>query len=442
MPIAFSVIERKRPNSKGTLKKQFYVRFYEKGNKENKKLVSINTIKEFLNVTQLITRRSEVKKYATIALEKGYKPLDKLNSETRIVLDDYLVEFWDFDTSEYITTKNKFKPNSVTKSTAKRNMELIKHHVILSDTNPIDSDGNKIGVYLPAGLKADELTVRHLDALAQSILFDRKLAPKTFNNVLAAINPALKELVRKDIIPFNPLDKVKKPTTSASETTIDAFTAEEIERICNCIMDNIDTKNGKEWLNHAFVIITAAATGMRQGEIISLQPKSIEMIEGTDYAAIHVERSHNEDDGFKLPKNGKMRWTYCDKRLAKLLIAMQPDTEGLIFKGHCNTKDDILGTKGLRKTLNDIINLLSISRNNGMRLEFHSLRHYVNTELNNRTSSDTVNKLLGHRTTSMNDRYNHPDINTMKAYSAICGSLLPESVLKRIEEYYHRKYDK
>lgn len=442
MAIAFSIIERKRENSKGRIKKSFAVRFYEKGNKDNKKLVSVNTLKEWLNVTQLITRRSEVRKLATIALEKGYKPLKKLEKDTSIILDDYLVDFWDYDTSEYIATKIKFNSKSITRSTAKRNIELIKHHVIESETNPLDSDGNRIGYYLPPGLKAEELTVRHVNALANSILCDRKLSPKTFNNVLAAINPPLKELVRQDIIPFNPLDKIKKPTIDARETSVDAFTADEIERICNCIMDNIYTRNGIEWINHAFVIITAAATGMRQGEVLSLQPKSIEMIEDTNYAAIHVVRTHNDDDGFKLPKNGKMRWTYCDKRLGELLIAMQPDPEGLIFKGHCHTQDDILGTKGLRTSLDDILNLLSISRTDGMKLQFHSLRHYANTELNNRASSDVADKLLGHSTSAMNDRYNHPDINTMKAYSASYGSLIPESTLLKIEEYNKKEYQK
>ncbi len=440
MPIIFSVIERKRENARGTMKRSFYVRFYESRNKENKKLVSVNTILNYLGVSQLVTRRSDVRKLATLALERGYMPLSREKTDKGIILDEYLPAFWDYDTSEYIITKNAFKPNSITRSSTERNKDLIRRHVIISESNPLDTDGNRIGYFLPRGLRADELTVSHIDKLQQSILFERKLSPKTFKNILAALNPPLKELVRKDIIKSNPIDRVTKPSIGASETDVDPFTADEVDKICNCIMDNIRGNNGVEWLNQAFVMITAAATGMRQGEILALQPKSIEMIEGTDYAAIHVVRTYNKDDGFKPPKNGKPRWTYCDKRLAKVLIALQSNPDGLVFTGHCNTKDNILGTKGLRERLDDILNLFSISRDDEKRLVFHSFRHYANTEFNNRGGSDIANTIIGHSASVMNDRYNHPDINTMKAYSAVCGSLIPESVLVKIDEYYKDEY--
>ena len=440
MIILLSVIERKRENARGTRKKSFYVRFYEKGNKENRKLVSINTICEFLGTSQLVTRRSEVRRLANLALENGYAPLASDKPDAGIILDNYLVSFWDFDTSEYITTRNAFNHNAITRSSAERNIELIKRHVIISETNPTDSDGNKIGYFLPVGLKADELTVSHLDSLQQSILHERNLSPKTFMNILAALNPPLKELVRKDIIKSNPVDRVTKPSIDARDTNIDAFTYDEVERICNCIMDNIYGNNGIEWTNQAFAMITAAATGMRQMEILSLQPKSIAMIEGTQYAGIHIDRAYNERDGFKLPKSRKDRWTYCDKRLAKLLIALQPDPDDLIFKGHLKTKDNILGPKGLRERLDDILSMLSITRNNDKHLVFYSFRHYCNTELNNRGGSDIADSIIGHSKSTMNDRYNHPDINTMKAYSAVCGSLIPESVLAKIEDYYNLEY--
>ena len=438
MAIRFSILKRKRKNAKGKIKIYLCVKFIDNENPANVAQYSVNTIANYLKMTRPITTKNDARYCTYDALKEGFSPFHT-NDNKDYVLADYFLSFWDYDNSQYIKERNMLSDNPIKRSSAKKNIQLIKSHIILSESNKF-KDGQRVGYYLPEGLKATELTVDHLDKLKQSICIEKGLSTKTFNNILSAINPPIEELVRKDIIKSNPIDRIIKPRISNKQSSYDAFSKEEIESICNYLLDNIHSVNGPEAINQTFVILTAIATGMRQAEIFALQPKNIYMIEDSDFAAIHVERAYNKEDGFKLPKSEKDRWTYCDNRLAKVLLALQPDPEGLIFEGHLDTKDDILGAKGLRTRLYTTLDELGINRNN-RQLVFHSFRHYANTELNNRGGSDIANTIIGHESSSlMNDRYNHPDINTMKKFSSICGSLIPESALVKIEEFYTLEY--
>lgn len=438
----FHVCNITKENAKGKKYKVKVIEFYESGEYTKRKRVRPNTLCKFLGEhPEIYTSKKDIERLTYMALEKGYSPFGEKSNDVDNdpILSDYLLSFWDYDNSPYIKERNLLSSDTITRSSAKKNIQLIKSHIILSDSNKF-KDGQRIGYYLPEGLRATELTVNHLDKLKESIIFEKELSPKTFKNILSAINPPLEELVRKEIINSNPLDRVIKPKINNKKSSYDAFSKEEIESICNYLLDNIYSVNGREVINQTFVILTAIATGMRQAEILALQPKNIVMLEDSDFAAIYIERAYNKYDGFKSPKSEIDRWTYCDKRLAKVLLALQPDPDGLIFKGHLNTQDEILGSKGLRSRLYNALSELGIKRDD-QKLVFHSFRHYANTELNVRGGSDIANTIIGHESTSaMNDRYNHPDANTMREFSSKCGSLLPESALIKIDEFYNLEF--
>lgn len=392
------------------------------------KQISLKTLSDFLD-TAVPINKTEATIIANRAIEQGFNPFKE---EEAMLLPPYLENFWDFDNSDYLKTITALNKNSITRGTAIKNLAIIRQHIIESNYNTKDADGNTIGYYLPANLKVTELSIEHIDKLQKSLLLTKHLNPKTVTNIFCALSTPLNELVRRRIIPFNPIKNMIKSTANARLTTRDAFTEEEVEKICLYVLDNLDKFNGSVWLKQAFLIITAPATGMRYGELIALQPKNIHMIKGTNFAGIYVERAYTDHDGFKLPKNGKTRWTYCDKRLAEVLILMQKNSEALVFAGE-DSPYKPLGDGPFHRRFTKMLKDLNIERED-KDLVFHSLRHYTNTKINDLGYPDIANAILGHSSSAMNDRYNHSTIKTVESYAKQCGSLIPESILSRLPD--------
>ena len=392
------------------------------------KQTSLKTLSDFLK-TPYPCSKTEATIIASKAIEQGFSPFNEIDDTP--ILSTYLENFWDYEHSDYLKTITAMNKNSITKGTAIKNLAIIRQHIIESNYNTKDETGNIIGYYLPSDLKVTELSVEHIDKLQKSLLLIKHLNPKTVDNIFSALSTPLNNLVRKRIIPFNPIKSMIKASSNSRLTSRDAFTEEEVEKLCLYILDNLDKMNGSVWIKQAFLIITAPATGMRYGELTALQPKNIHMIEGTNFAGIYVERTYTDHDGFKLPKNGKPRWTYCDKRLAKVLLLMQENPEALIFAGE-DSPNKPIGDGPFHRRFTKMLKDLNIERED-KDLVFHSLRHYTNTKINDLGYPDIANAILGHSSSSMNDRYNHSTIKTVESYAKQCGSLIPETILARLE---------
>lgn len=210
----------------------------------------------------------EIERIVEKAIDMGIAPFCERET-SHISLIDYIKDFWTWDTSDYIQTKKEETGKTITKATAKKNLHDLLMHVFESDLNKKDKNGNKIGSYfIPASLTPLELTKEHIEKVKKSMLRDEKLKPKTVKNILTALNVPLNELARNDVIESNPMNRVRPIAISQTETIVDALTDEEIENLCLLTLDLMESN--LIWNKLGLIILLAAATGMRQAEILSL----------------------------------------------------------------------------------------------------------------------------------------------------------------------------
>lgn len=407
--IVYYKISRK---SKGKKKQScLYIRFVNKETGDRQE-VSLKTLKNAIGDTKrfMPSNAFEIDRVVQKAIEMGVAPFSDGLKQNNTTLLSYIKNFWDYDKSEYILTKKEETGKTISKATAQKNLQNLLVHVFESEFNKKDQNGNTVGsYYLPSDITAQELTKEKIEAVRNSMLRTEELARKTVKNILNALNVPLNELVREGVILQNPMTRVRKINTNNTETNIDALTDGEVEQLCLRTIQMMASH--LLWNRHGLAILVAAATGMRQAEVLSLRPYRIRPIEGTNYCSVEISKSYNDADGFKDPKNGKKRYIFIERRLAELISVMQPDRQSLIFGRMDGDPERPMDDGPLRRNFNKIIRELTeeglIDKRDGdLRIVFHSLRHYANTEINYRAGADVANSILGHSGGDvMNSRY-------------------------------------
>lgn len=439
--LSYYLIEREKKTTGKKKASVIIVRFVNKATGERKD-VWLSKLKRLTGYTKRIMPSNTlgIKMIVDKAIEMGVAPFSNNTKHNDTSLLDYIKDFWDYDKSEYILTKKEETGKTISKATAEKNLHNLLVHAFESQYNKKDRNGKPVGsYYLPADITAQDLTKEKIEAVKKSMLRAEQLSPKTVKNVLNALNVPLNELVRDGFILQNPMLRVRPICINQSETNVDALTDGEVEQICLRVIWMMESH--LIWNKHGLAILLAAATGMRQAEVLSLRPSKIRPIEGTDYCSVEISTAYNDADGFKAPKNGRKRFTIIEKRLAELIKVIQPDSQSLIFGRMDGDQSKPMDDGPLRRNFNKIIQKLTDEglidqRDGDLRIVFHSLRHYANTEINYRAGQDVANSILGHSGGDvMNSRYSHITERASKIYSEKVKSLLPESVLAKIEEY-------
>lgn len=439
--LSYYLIERVKKNT-GKKKSTFIiVRFINNSTGERKE-VTLTKLRKLIGDKKrfMPSNTLEINRIVDTAIEMGVAPFSNNIKHNDTSLLDYIKDFWNYDTSEYILTKKEETGKTISKATAEKNFHNLLVHVFESEFNKKDQNGKLVGsYYLPKDITAQELTKEKIEAVKKSMLRAEMLSPKTVKNVLNALNVPLNELVRDGVILQNPMLRVRPICINQSETNVDALTDNEVEQLCLRTIHLMASH--LLWNRHGLAILIAAATGMRQAEVLSLRPSKIRPIEGTDYCSVEISTAYNDADGFKAPKNGRKRFTIIDKRLAELIHVIQPNIQSLIFERMDGDSSKPMDDGPLRRNFNKIIKNLTdeglIDKRDGdLRIVFHSLRHYANTEINYRAGQDVANSILGHSGGDvMNSRYSHITERASKIYSEKVKSLLSESVLKDVAEY-------
>lgn len=439
--LSYYLIERVKKNT-GKKKSTFIiVRFINNSTGERKE-VTLTKLRKLIGDKKrfMPSNTLEINRIVDTAIEMGVAPFSNNIKQNDTSLLNYIKDFWNYDTSEYILTKKEETGKTISKATAEKNFHNLLVHVFESEFNKKDQNGKLVGsYYLPKDITAQELTKEKIEDIKKSMLRAEKLSPKTVKNILNALNVPLNELVMDGVILQNPMTRVRPICINQSETNVDALTDNEVEQLCLRTIHLMASH--LLWNKHGLAILIAAATGMRQAEVLSLRPSKIRPIEGTDYCSVEISTAYNDADGFKPPKNGRKRFTIIDKRLAELINVIQPNIQSLIFGRMDGDPSKPMDDGPLRRNFNKIIkNLIDEGlidqRDGDLRIVFHSLRHYANTEINYRAGQDVANSILGHSGGDvMNSRYSHLTERASKIYSEKVKSLLPESVLKDVAEY-------
>jgi integrase len=190
-------------------------------------------------------------------------------------------------------------------------------------------------------------------------------------------------------LPRNPAAAVERPRVRASDD-IDAFSVEEVHALVR----------GARRKPDAVLYLTAAFTGLRLGELLSLRWGDV------DYAgeAIRVRRSYNVHGGLGTPKSGKVRSVPMVADVAQALAALQArdrftGDEDLVFPGEMGGFQDATALRVRYRR--------ALERAGLRRLRFHDLRHTFGTLAVRKAEVPAVQAWMGHSDIHTTMRYVH-----------------------------------
>jgi integrase len=265
-----------------------------------------------------------------------------------------------------------------------------------------------------------KLRPQHVQALYSTKL-EEGLSPTTVRHLHAALHRALDSALRLGLVQRNVSEMVDPPRMHHREMT--ALSAEQARALLNAAAGNR--------LEALYVL--ALTTGMRQGELLALKWRDIDLNEGTLQVRASLQRTRG---GFVFaePKTSRSR-----RHLALPIVAIEAlrkhrarQAEESLRLGEMWEDLDLVFPNTLGRPL-DGINLLKywffpLLKKAGLpRMRFHDLRHTAATLLLSRgINPKVVSEVLGHAQVSITlDVYSHvtPHMQQMaaKAMDAALG---------------------
>ena len=331
------------------------------------------TISEQPAVTKPILPEPE-KKVQKIATPKPQK--------AGIPLSSFLLNFWDFDNSDFIKRYIAHGHN-MTKRHTQMMLGLVKNY------------------WKP--YFGDEITVEELDRQTLDDFFfylhtEKQLSGGTVNKAINCGSRAMRYLFENKRIQTNPMAGIER------------FNAEEIGR---GIPTESEVKQllKVDWLNETYKLAFKLGIycGLRAGEISGLRVCDLDL----DADLIHVRHSWNDTDGLKCPKNTDIRDLPIDHETLEELYAMarkNPNFSDLSYVFFSQVKPEqpcwpSYYVDGLYDALEKIG--VSEEQRKERNIVFHSLRHFCATILSQRTDLKTVQAVMGHRSEDMSKHYSN-----------------------------------
>ncbi|MCF7945920.1 MAG: tyrosine-type recombinase/integrase [Spirochaetia bacterium] len=334
-----------------------------------------------------ITRRHEASIIVQRALDAGLITLD--NNDPLFV--DYVIKFWDFDTSDYIRRRNKKNPNSIGKDYAKSMGGTFKKNAVPQ---------------LPNHLKLSEIKTSHIENVVNALIDDGLLTNATISRVLQAMSVPLKEAKRLHIISINPMDGVESLTNRPKERGI--LTDTELRDLIFWMRDNAinDTFDNRVYLATAL----SAFTGMRQGEIRGLQKNAVSLI-NEEQGLITVSQAVAVYSGLKTTKGKRERQVPAPLWICEGLLALEelnPYGNSLIFWSS-TSKTNPIASSYIRDQFYQAMRTIGISNEDRKKrnINFHSLRHYYVTFMRGKVAENVLRGIVGHQSSAMSDAYTH-----------------------------------
>jgi integrase len=239
--------------------------------------------------------------------------------------------------------------------------------------------------------RLEQLTAAVIDRLMFTL--EEGMSRKTVNNVASVLRVMLGEAVRLDLIPVNPFDRVDAFMPAGSERGI--LTLEEARAV-------LDPERWKNPVYHAANLV-AAATGLRQGEILALRD--------SDWHESYVQVEHSWSAKFGLgPTKGKRsRFVPIPSKVNEAVHGVV-EWPGFLFS--LSRGERPVSGQRLTGALYDVIDGFTVENdglaiNRGSRqIVFHSWRAFCNTYFQNAgVPAIQVREVIGHQDAAMTDRY-------------------------------------
>lgn len=270
-----------------------------------------------------------------------------------------------------VSKKNSLKPASYKRLEQTFNNQVIKY----------------IGGLQMQALRADDIQ----DMVNE--VFEKQ-SYSTVKKAFDCVNECMRCAVRKRQLVFNPCEGVilpKKPVRTVEDEEMCYYTPEQIK----LIVEEASRKhsNGTPVYKYGQVILLLLATGMREGEVLYLKWKSVD-IENRKLLVcgnvVEAEHTLIEQDTPKTDSGNR------------IIPLNNRAVEALLSLGKCRNGDRVVSTNNgkavypssIRRTMNSIVRECGISE---IKSKVHALRHtFAVTLIRGGTDIKAVSQILGH----------------------------------------------
>lgn len=326
-----------------------------------------------------IKRRDEAVRICQTALEKGIV----FNNQPDQPLDEYLADFWNYDTSKYIERKNTINPGSISKDYAYTRNLLFKKHVL-----PL----------IPVGLRLSHVQMKHLRDIQYRLVKAGNLANATINLAMSTLLIALRDAENEGRIPIGTIRKL--PALQNRQRDRGILSEVELQRLLAYMQEHCD------WRIHLASTVSVI-TGMRSGELRALTARQIKS------GLIVVDEAYANMGGRKPPKGKRTREVPCPQYLCDQLLELSHSnlhlsTETLVFWSK-RTGGPVSSHYFCEKLHEAILEskLMTVDELEARNITFHSFRHMANTMLRGSIDEHLLRLTIGHQSEEMSDIYTH-----------------------------------
>lgn len=285
---------------------------------------------------------------------------------------DFLLNFWDANTSEYIKERIR-KGHSLTKIYLKIMTSSVKLYW-----------KQLAGTYLVAITKKDILD--GMDNLDKEGLSNGRK-----NQIVAACLTPLRWAYNNNLIDHDITKSIPKYAKSGNKRQI----------LSPEIAQNLFKT---QWRSNTAKLanILAMCTGMRIGEIIAMK------LQDLDNDCIHVRHSYNPIDKLKTPKNGEERTVYIPfpqiiNALKQLGESNPYDNTPNAYIFYSTKPAHPMQESFFLQELRYQLKLLNID--NSEQYTFHAWRHFFATYMKDHITDKSLQEQTGHKTISMLEHY-------------------------------------
>ena len=131
--LSYYLIEREKKTTGKKKASVIIVRFVNKATGERKD-VWLSKLKRLIGYTKRIVPSNTlgIKMIVDKAIEMGVAPFSNNIKQNDTSLLNYIKDFWNYDTSEYILTKKEETGKTISKATAQKNLQNLLVHVFES----------------------------------------------------------------------------------------------------------------------------------------------------------------------------------------------------------------------------------------------------------------------------------------------------------------------
>ena len=215
-----------------------------------------------------------------------------------------------------------------------------------------------------------------------------EMSNRTKRKALSVLGGILERARRTHNLPRNPVREVERPHHRARHH-LDVFSPEDIAALVAAAESDQD----------GALFLTAAFTGLRQGELIALRWREVDF----GVQRIRVLRSFSGGQ-LTSPKSGKVRSVPLAREVAAALRRLRDrelfvDVDDLVFPG---VTGEWLDPSALRRRYQRAIERAGLRR-----LRFHDLRHTFGTRAISTADIRRVQEWMGHADLATTTRYLH-----------------------------------